>query len=136
MTSQEFAYWLQGYFELTPDGLGFSAEQVKVVKDHLQLVFQKVTPVVDIPPPMFPPCVVDGAMGNGITIPVPIPVTDGVTVFPSEWVNPPVTGPYGDYSNHVVVGGEHQCHYHGLADAQRIRTVDFVNENGKPPASC
>ncbi|MNB97590.1 hypothetical protein D3C75_448210 [compost metagenome] len=42
-----FTYWLQGFFELkkTIDHRdGFSPETIKVIEDHLQLVFKKVTP--------------------------------------------------------------------------------------------
>jgi len=39
-----FAYWLQGYFELTDSGQQMSAQQVQIIKDHLDLVFTKVTP--------------------------------------------------------------------------------------------
>lgn len=38
-----FAYWLQGFFELT-DATTLTPEQVKMIKDHLSLVFEKVTP--------------------------------------------------------------------------------------------
>lgn len=44
MTTTEFAYWLQGYFELTDSGQQMSAQQVQIIKDHLNLVFTKVTP--------------------------------------------------------------------------------------------
>lgn len=42
MTAEQFAYWLQGYAELnaTPP----SAEQWQSIRDHLALVFNKVTP--------------------------------------------------------------------------------------------
>lgn len=42
MTAQEFAYWLQGYAEL--NGKAPDEEQWGVIRDHLGLVFQKVTP--------------------------------------------------------------------------------------------
>lgn len=43
MTPQEFCYWLQGMMEIqNPESL--SAEQTQMVKDHLKLVFTKVTP--------------------------------------------------------------------------------------------
>lgn len=44
MNELSFAYWLQGYFELTDSGQPLSAQQVQVIKDHLELVFKKVTP--------------------------------------------------------------------------------------------
>jgi hypothetical protein len=42
MTPQNFCYWLQGYFELT-NGSNLSEEQVNLIKEHLQLTFNKVT---------------------------------------------------------------------------------------------
>lgn len=46
MTPQEFTYWLQGALEVNPDMLkdGMTPEQVQTVQDHLNLVFNKVTP--------------------------------------------------------------------------------------------
>ena len=43
MTPENFAYWLQGYLELsgTKD---FTPAQVQIVKDHLALVLNKKTP--------------------------------------------------------------------------------------------
>ncbi len=42
MNSVSFAYWLQGFFELT-DSNTLTEEQVKVIREHLNLVFKKVT---------------------------------------------------------------------------------------------
>lgn len=42
MNETQFVYWLQGYFELSKDN-NLTEEQVKVIKEHLQLVFAKVT---------------------------------------------------------------------------------------------
>lgn len=42
MDSSAFCYWLQGYFELGGENL--SPQQVQIIKDHLALVFNKVTP--------------------------------------------------------------------------------------------
>lgn len=39
----EFCYWLKGYFELS-DSNTLSPQQVQTIKDHLNLVFTKVTP--------------------------------------------------------------------------------------------
>lgn len=49
MSATEFCYWLQGYVELQPEGklTGLSADQMKVISEHLQLVFKKVTQVAD-----------------------------------------------------------------------------------------
>jgi hypothetical protein len=44
MTSDQFVYWLQGFAEL--HGEPPTAAQWKAVKDHLDLVFTKVTPPV------------------------------------------------------------------------------------------
>lgn len=44
MTPSDFVYWLNGFVELT-DGLERPSErQWQVIKDHLQLVFEKQTP--------------------------------------------------------------------------------------------
>ena len=43
MTSEQFTYWLQGYFELS-GAKTISEEQVKIIKDHLSLVLKKVMP--------------------------------------------------------------------------------------------
>jgi len=49
MTPENFCYWLQGSLEiLSPAGL--TSEQVTVIKDHLQLVFDKQTPVRESTP--------------------------------------------------------------------------------------
>jgi uncharacterized protein YfkK (UPF0435 family) len=38
MTSRDFAYWLQGFFELSkPENL--TPEQLKTIKNHLNMVF-------------------------------------------------------------------------------------------------
>lgn len=67
MESNEFIYWLQGALEMNPEMLekGMSPQQVKTIQDHLDLVFNKVTPdrfennIVDYdssgnPPPEHP----------------------------------------------------------------------------------
>lgn len=43
MTTEAFATWLQGFFELS-DAKTLDERQVSIVKDHLALVFDKVTP--------------------------------------------------------------------------------------------
>lgn len=42
MTSEQFSYWLQGFSELV--GKEPTKEQWKIIQDHLQLVFKKITP--------------------------------------------------------------------------------------------
>lgn len=48
MTEREFCYWLQGIFEINDLSPGqdekLSGAQVRVIRDHLKLVFTKVTP--------------------------------------------------------------------------------------------
>jgi hypothetical protein len=44
MTPEQFAYWLQGFTELSPDMPVPSPAQWQAIKDHLQTVFVKVTP--------------------------------------------------------------------------------------------
>lgn len=43
MTPENFCYWVQGYFEIG-NIQSLDSAQVLVVKDHLALVFKKVTP--------------------------------------------------------------------------------------------
>lgn len=43
MSPENFVFWLQGFFEIG-GGENLSPEQVQVIKDHLALVFNKVTP--------------------------------------------------------------------------------------------
>jgi hypothetical protein len=42
MNPQEFAYWLKGFFELT-DQKALNETQVQIIKEHLDLVFDKKT---------------------------------------------------------------------------------------------
>lgn len=43
MSPENFVYWLQGYLELS-DSKDLDSNQLDIVKDHLKLVFNKVTP--------------------------------------------------------------------------------------------
>jgi hypothetical protein len=40
MTSREFCYWLQGYFELDASNAPLNAIQTEAVKKHLAMVFK------------------------------------------------------------------------------------------------
>lgn len=42
MTTEQFAYWLQGFSEIHQEAP--SAEQWQIIRDHLALVFKKETP--------------------------------------------------------------------------------------------
>jgi hypothetical protein len=41
MTFSEFAYWMQGFFEMT-EANNLTEAQVQMIKDHLKLVFNPV----------------------------------------------------------------------------------------------
>jgi len=43
MDSNEFTFWLHGFFELQETNK-LTIKQVKIIKDHLDLVFNKITP--------------------------------------------------------------------------------------------
>lgn len=43
MSPEQFVYWLQGFFEMT-DADSLSKKQVRMIKEHLGLVFMKLTP--------------------------------------------------------------------------------------------
>lgn len=43
MNETNFVYWLQGFFELTNEKT-LNERQVQIIKDHLVLCFDKVTP--------------------------------------------------------------------------------------------
>jgi hypothetical protein len=40
MTSRDFCYWLQGFFELTGATTGMDSNQTNTVRNHLALVFK------------------------------------------------------------------------------------------------
>lgn len=42
MTSRDFCYWLQGYFEIASansDGISMTDDQVTMIRNHLNMVF-------------------------------------------------------------------------------------------------
>lgn len=43
MNSTEFCYWLQGYFEMSGDVKYLDGDKLKMIQDHLNLVFDKQT---------------------------------------------------------------------------------------------
>lgn len=49
MTVEQFAYWMQGFSELTGDEMP-SPAQWKMMKEHLATVFLKVTPPLSADP--------------------------------------------------------------------------------------
>lgn len=45
MTPEQFCYWLQGFIEIASDDLkNIDEKRIQIIKDHLDLVFHKVTP--------------------------------------------------------------------------------------------
>lgn len=44
ITTENFAFWLQGYFEINGTSNELTPMQVQIIKDHLALVFRKETP--------------------------------------------------------------------------------------------
>jgi len=67
MTSEQFTYWLNGYFELS-GAEELNKDQVKIIKDHIKLVLTKVTPSVTIGSQWYPASVPsDGKTGITLT---------------------------------------------------------------------
>ena len=54
MTPRDFAYWLQGFFEVA-DTDDVKPEQIRMIKEHLSLVLTKVTPAMEEPKVDYPP---------------------------------------------------------------------------------
>lgn len=54
MTPENFCYWLQGFTELQPGMEQPTPAQWKAITEHLQHVFQKVTPKVERVPTVGP----------------------------------------------------------------------------------
>lgn len=49
MNAENFIYWLNGYFEIreaTGASVTLDSGQVKVIRDHIALVMDKVTPTI------------------------------------------------------------------------------------------
>jgi len=46
MDHLQFCYWLQGYFEIGKP-YSLNKDQVEEIKNHLDLVFKKVTPSIE-----------------------------------------------------------------------------------------
>ncbi len=80
MTPTQFSYWLKGFFELREGDKTASQRQIEIIKDHLNLVFSKVTPIVPAPTDDPAP---DGNEEKWHTL-LPEAMKDG-----RSWVNPP-----------------------------------------------
>jgi hypothetical protein len=87
VTTDQFAYWLQGFFELRaadPEMAGkpITPAQEKMIRDHLALVFVKMTPPFVIPSlPVVPPAVDQPPVGPYYPWP---PTTDPGLPFPGH----------------------------------------------------
>ena len=54
ISPEQFCYWLQGMLECKPEGDLLSLRETKAIRDHIALVFTKVTPEN---PPTDPPLI-------------------------------------------------------------------------------
>lgn len=43
MNAENFCYWLQGFMELSPKPT-LNTRQIEIIRNHLTLVFDKITP--------------------------------------------------------------------------------------------
>lgn len=83
MTSQEFAYWLQGFAELTDEAP--SKAQWAMIKEHLQFVFKKETKLkLDLPSEGLPTVDINDLMGIRYT-PAVWPNNPNIPHLPSIW---------------------------------------------------
>lgn len=77
MNAEQFAYWLQGALELG-QVTKFNETQVRIIQDHLDLVFNKVTPTRKEETPSL----VDRIRFPNTWISTPPPVVKGPTLVP------------------------------------------------------
>jgi len=90
MTPRDFAYWLQGFFEVA-DTDDVKPEQIRMIKEHLSLVLTKVTPTMEElkeePKVDYPPFRIsqDPFEGNRLICSAVADVKS-TTGLPTEWV--------------------------------------------------
>lgn len=109
MTPENFCYWLQGYMELTPNG-ELSPSQTQIIRDHLALTFNKVTP--NIIPNISPkPWVVQPSITDGKNPYIPPYSVSCNSAVNADCVNvkPSIES---DFSQRFPT----QCHYDSIAD--------------------
>ena len=63
MNTDQFTYWLQGFVEMN-EGSEPTKQQWQIIKDHLKLCFNKVTPAYFQP---LAKVIGTGGLGSGIT---------------------------------------------------------------------
>jgi len=54
MTTRDFCFWLQGFFEINGEDRALTVEQAKMVKAHLDSVFQHGVKSGDVASPVAP----------------------------------------------------------------------------------
>jgi hypothetical protein len=64
MTSRDFCYWLQGYFELMGNGAPVTDEQAEIIRNHLALVFHHEIDPSMKGDPVIMQSIHDGKNGN------------------------------------------------------------------------
>lgn len=68
MNSEQFVYWLNGFFELS-GSKKLTQKQVQIIKDHLAVVFTKITPDYSKDSPSINPLNVPRIVPNTLSIP-------------------------------------------------------------------
>ncbi len=71
MTSRDFAYWLQGLFELSPSGISLDGEQTDKIRKHLAMVF-----LHEIDPSFGPDREALQAVHDGESVEIPPPTEE------------------------------------------------------------
>lgn len=115
MTSEQFVFWLQGFFEMT-NSRTISEQQTTMIRDHLALVFDKVTPY----------------RGAEVEIAQPNPVIDGPTspvVWPpkDQQPRPAIEVTWRDNSNDRQ-HNDTQYTGHSLTSGGSFSSVNFGGE--------
>lgn len=90
MNPEQFAYWLQGFVELNPSMDQPTPEQWKAIAEHLQTVFVKVTPPVQVPPG---PIVAAPARNRSTQDILQDAIRELELRRPTPYVGPPLIGP-------------------------------------------
>ena len=90
MDSVNFCYWLQGALELGKAD-GFDVDSVQIIQDHLDLVFNKVTPVREV------------KRSNIEILQDVIDKHKGTTLKPFDFPRPYIGKPPFDFTNPPVI---------------------------------
>ena len=70
MNSLDFAYWLKGFFEISGESKSLNETQVQIIKEHLDLVFEKYTPTSMSSDENFGTCGSSGDMAGKVALAV------------------------------------------------------------------